>query len=375
MNPLHRFYFWKHERRLKKLNKGYDYQPATPELTAIRFKLLFNLHGIEVAEIPEVKGFESITLHDLNSNDRLLQKLTPEFLIKTANTFGIRIEWPRSGEPNLYEHLHWYKEGLPNFFDDLKDMNFEETYDPFCVVTTQNKFDNTSNEYQPFILMLKKKIDEVGDKDVYKYYLESVWDWHHPPCRLQAKGLATKYYQLTRRMVTIYTTSKDNFHRISEGFIPPEDGLRRLHDISLEEYGVIKLPHMEPYENFEHDAVLEEMKQYGIDSINFSYIDNESRDKSEAEYSESKSKPGRKQSKVKLEIKIRFIQTYQDTINKKEISCAKAAREYFSNLAEKERVILFRSTAEYEPLTYEEAEKRAERTLTEYYAQQKNNKL
>lgn len=369
MNPWHRFLLWQHERELNKLNAGYDYQPATPELTAIRFKQLFNLHGIETAEIPEVKGFESITLYDLNSNDRLLQKLTPEFLHKTADTFGIRIEWLRSGEPELYQHRHWYKDSLPKFFDDLKEMDFEETYDPFCIITTQDKFDLRSSDYQPFILILRKKIAEVGDKDVYKYYLESVWDWHHPPCRLQAKGLATKYYQLTRRMVTIYKTSNDNFHRLSEGYIPPNNGLRRLHDISFEEYGALKLPHMKPYENFEYDAVLEEMKQYCIDGIDFSYIDTESQEKNEADYSENKSKAGRKPSKEKLDIKIRFIQTYQEKINKREISCARAAREYFANLDEKERVLLFRSATEYEPLTYEEAEKRAERTLTEYYAQ------
>jgi hypothetical protein len=372
MNLWHRLLFWLDDRELERLNKGYEYQPATPELTAIRFKQLFNLHGVETSEIPEVKGFESISLHDLNSNDRLLQKLTPDFLRNTAITFGIRIEWLRSGDPVLYHQRQWYKSGLPSFFEDLKDMDFKETYDPFCVITTQDKFDVYSTEYQPFILMLRKKIAEIGDKNVYKYCLESVWHWHHPPCRLQAKGLVTKYYQLTRRIVTIYKTSKDNFHRLSEGFIPPEDGLRQLHDISFEEYGALKLPHMKPYENFEHDAVLEEMKQYGIDSINFTYIDKESQDKSDADYSEKKSRAGRKPSKEKLDIKNKFIQTYLEAINNGEISCARAARTYFSNLDEKERVLLFRSAAEYESLTYEEAEKRAERTLTEYYAQQKN---
>jgi hypothetical protein len=86
-NPWLRLLIWRERARNKKLYEEFDDQPATPELVAQRFKTLFNLHGIETAEIPEIDGFENITLHDLNSDDRLIQKLTPEFLHKTAERF------------------------------------------------------------------------------------------------------------------------------------------------------------------------------------------------------------------------------------------------------------------------------------------------
>jgi hypothetical protein len=81
--------------------------PGTPELFTKRFISLFEMHGIQVTEIPEVNGFESISLYELNSTDRLLQKLTPGFLKTTAEFFGIRIEWLRSGEHSLYQHRFW----------------------------------------------------------------------------------------------------------------------------------------------------------------------------------------------------------------------------------------------------------------------------
>lgn len=109
------YHWWLNQRHLKKIDAEFDHKAATPELTAERFKLLFNRHGVETSEIPEISGFESVSLYDLNSNDRLLQKLTPEFLNKTANFFGVRLEWLRSGEPEMYYKCIWYKYRLKLF--------------------------------------------------------------------------------------------------------------------------------------------------------------------------------------------------------------------------------------------------------------------
>lgn len=373
MNPWHYFLLWLYDRKQGKLNEGYDYEVATPELAANRFRQLFNLHGIETTEIPEIKEFENISLHDLNSNDRLLAKLTPDFLHKTAAYFGVRIEWLRSGEPTLYEHRHWYKDALPNFFEDLKEMNFEETYDPFCVITTQDKFDVHSTEYQPFILMLRKKIAEVGDKDVYKYQLESVWDWHHPPCRLQAKGLATKYYQLTRRMITIYKVDKDTFYKISEGYIPPEAGLHRSHEISFEEYGVVKLPHMVPYENFEQAAVLEEMKGYQIYNINYQYIDFQKQQEIEIKNPVENSKTGRKIDQRKLKLKERFLQQYHHDIQTNQISRSQAAKDFYEGLSPAEEKTLLRSAKDYDDLNDNKLEENIVRTIKDFYREYEKN--
>lgn len=365
------YHWWLNQRHLKKIDAEFDHKSATPELTAERFKLLFNRHGVETSEIPEISGFESISLYDLNSNDRLLQKLTPEFLNKTANLFGVRLEWLRSGEPNMYQHRHWYKSRLSHFFEDLKEIDFEGIYDPFFVITTVDKFDVHATEHQPFILVLRKNITEIGDKDVFKYFMEAVWDWHHPPCRLQAKGLATKYYELTKRMVTIYKTSSDNFHHISEGFIPPEFGLRRNQNISFEQYGTIKLPYGESYEVFEHSAILDEMKFYEIDNIDHTYINVENQVNSEAEFQEKKSKSGRKVDQRKLKVKERFVKEYHYQIESDQISCAKAAREFYDKLNNEEEKLLSRSEKDFQNSTSDELRDKAVRTLTEYYREYK----
>lgn len=374
MKPWDYAFYWWHKRRLAKLNEGYDYEPATPELTARRFKQLFNLHGIEESEIPEIKGFEDISLYDLNSNDRLLQKLTPDYLHKTADLFGVRIEWLRSGEPTLYQHRNWYKSALPNFFEDLKEIDFESIYDPFFIVTTTQKLDVNSREYQPFILVLRKHLSELGDKDLYKYYFGSVWDWHHSPCRLQAKGIATQYYKLTGRLITIYQANKETFHKIKEGYKPPLDGLQQCHNISFEEYGALKLPYMEPYEKDEWDAIIKEMEYYKIDSIKYDYLKKDKTHTSEKAKPSQKVKTGRKPNREKRGLKDRFISQYESKIKSNQISCAQAARDFYDSLGPEEEKLLFRSEKDYQKSTPDELRDNALRTLNRYHREYKANK-
>lgn len=368
LNPLLRLLLWWESVIDKKLYEGFDDQPATPALVAQRFKTLFNLHGIETAEIPEIDGFENITLHDLNSDDRLIQKLTPEFLHKTAERFGIRIEWLRSGEPVLYERRFWYKE-LKNFFEDLKGVDFEETYDPFFIITTREKLDVHDPEYQPFLVVLRKRLATLSEKDVYRYYVETEWDWHHQPCRLQAKALATQYYKLTHRMVTMYITDLASFRKMAEGYLPPNIQLVRNHKISLEEYGALTLDYREPYEQEEFNAIVETLEEYEIDEISYEYASKTYQDSDSSTC--PKRKRGRRPDEKKKEIKDRFLEAYGKAIYRGEISAAKAARDFFATLANEERILLFRSAAEYDEITYEEAVKRVERTLSEYYTNQK----
>lgn len=341
-----------------------DSEAGTTALTAKRFKELFVLHGIEVSEIPEVKGFEDITLYDLHSDDRLLQKLTPTCLEKTAEYFGIEIEWLRSGDSRIYFHRNWYK-NLPNFFEDLKTVGFENIYDPFEIITTVDKFDKNSSEYQPFTLVLKKYMGRIGEKYIYRYYTETLWDWHHLPCRLQAKALATRYYQLTGRMITISKVSNDQLQKIANGYLPPQDIGLKNHRISFEEYGAVKLPHMQPYEIEEFDAIIETIKEYEIDSVLYKY--NSKIEPVEVENKPLKRTAGRKIDKRKLEIKERFIELYHQKIQLGQISRSQAAKDFYEILTPDEEKILLRSAKDHDHLNDNQLEENIVRTIKDYY--------
>ena len=286
----------------------------------------------------------------------------------TAEFFGVRIEWLRSGEPDLYQHKHWYK-NLNQFFEDLKDIDFDKVYDPFEIITIHDQFDIHSNEYQPFRLILKKHMAEIDDKDIFKFYVESEWDWHHPPCRLQAKAIATKYYQLTHRMIPIYKVDKDTFKRISHGYITPEFSKTKNHKVSFEEYGALNFSHInEPYENEEREAIVSEMEYYKIEGINYKYVNKADTEESKNNTAKLSKKSGRKPSKEKREIKDRFVSEYEQRINQGEISADQAARDFYNGLTPEEERLLFRSKKDYDNATNDELTDRAERTLSDYYA-------
>lgn len=347
--------------------------PVTPELISKRFISLFEMHGIKISEIPEIKGFESISLYELNSTDRLLQKLTPDFLKKTADFFGIRIEWLRSGEPDLYHHRFWYK-NLTEFFEDLKEIDFNQIYDPFEIITINDTFDVHLDSYQPFILVLKKHIAEIDDREVFRFYVELEWDWHHAPCRLQAKALATKYYELTHRMIPIYKVDRDTFKQLSNRYITPETEKTKNHKVSFEEFGALDFNYFDgPYEKEERDAVLEEMKEYKIDSINYQYIDEENEPATNETDKVKNSKAGRKPDLGKRELKERFIEMYHQKIQINKISRNQAAAEFYQYLSPDEEKILLRSTKNYDHLNENKLEELITRTIKEYYRDYERN--
>lgn len=265
-----KFILWLYRKELDDSYIDEHAGESTPEGIIKRVKLLFKLHGVEEAEIPEI--YPEITLPDLQTDSLLLQKLTPDFLKKLSDFFQIRIEWLRSGEPCLFETRGWYKDQTVNFFEDLKSADFARDYNPFEIVTTKDKFNIQDPEHQPFILVIRVPVGYIDGRVIYRYMMESEWHWHHAPCRLGAKAIATRYYQLTHRMIPIYTVSKDNFKKLSAQLVTPYFDKKRNHEVSFEEYGALRFPHLEPYENHEYEAVIQELKDRRLDSCSYDYL-------------------------------------------------------------------------------------------------------
>jgi len=67
-------------------------KPIVKENTvSSRFVQLFEEHGVHRNQIPRFFG-NGLTLADIETNTKLLPKLTPEFLQAAADLFAIRIE-------------------------------------------------------------------------------------------------------------------------------------------------------------------------------------------------------------------------------------------------------------------------------------------
>ena len=271
MSLKDKFILWWYRNELDESYIDEYAEEPTVDVLVKRVKLLFKLHGVSETEIPEV--YPKITFKDLSENALLLDKLTPEFLNELAEFFDIRVDWLRSGEPSLFYPRYWYKDKTKGFFEDLKKVDFKVEHNPFEIITTEEKFDFRSEAYQPFILVVKVPIAQIDDRTIYRYLVGSEWHWQHATCRLGAKAIATRYYQLTGRMIFIYTTTKDNFKKLSAQLITPNFNKMMNHHMSFEEYGALKFRHLKvPYENFEYAEVAQEVKQLGLELIQYDYL-------------------------------------------------------------------------------------------------------
>lgn len=210
-------------------------EPPTPQLVAKRFRQLFIDHGIEETRIPRI--FPKISLDDLQSDNLLIKKLTPELINEVAELFKVRSEWLEGVDDTIYYHQSCYKRP-DKFFEFLKTIKYDEMGFPFRVITPVEKFDYKDGTRQPFSILFVEKIAELGDEDIHRYYLDTGWAWDHWTCRIQLKAMALLYWKHIKHPITLYTVPRDTYFEIENLQKIPYPYLRGslISDPSIEDY-------------------------------------------------------------------------------------------------------------------------------------------
>jgi hypothetical protein len=344
----------------------------TPQLVAKRFRQLFIDHGVEETRIP--RFFPKITLEDLQSDSLLIKKLTPELINEVAKLFNVRSEWLEGVDNTIYLAQSCYKQPA-DFFTFLKTIKFGKSDFPFRVISSVEKFDYKDDSRQPFSIVYVEKIAELGDDNIYRYYLDAGWSWSHRKCRMQLKAMALLYWRDVKRPITFYKVPHDIYLQIEELQLIPYPYLKGplVSDPSVEDYisdpqfsGVAK-------EYDELPAVLEYIQVNNLSELTIP--------KSTIDLSKTIEKAGTKQAKVikggraknqlLSEIKELFLIQYSDRILKDEISSRQAAFEFYDSLNEDQEIILSRSARDYEKASPDERRMNAMRTLTGHFSKNK----
>lgn len=207
----------------------------TPQLVAKRFRQLFIDHGVEETRIP--RFFPKITLEDLQSDSLLIKKLTPELINEVAQLFNVRSEWLEGVDNTIYLSQTCYKQP-EDFFTFLKTIKYGKSDFPFRVISSVEKFDYKDDSRQPFSIVYVEKIAELGDDNIYRYYLDAGWSWSHRPCRMQLKAMALLYWRDVKRPITFYKVPYDIYLQIEELQLIPYPYLKGslVSDPSVEDY-------------------------------------------------------------------------------------------------------------------------------------------
>ena len=141
---------------------------AEASTVSSRFVDLFENHGVHRNQIPRFFG-NGLTLNDVETNKKLLPKLTPEILQAAAKLFAIRIEWLEGVDKQIYEIHDFYKQPKA-YADFLHRLNAGDDHRVIAKLVWST---DTSHE-QDAVLVLEEQFEYLGDESVVRYHISDI---------------------------------------------------------------------------------------------------------------------------------------------------------------------------------------------------------
>ena len=157
--------------RVKNLFKSHSNPSSdSKELVSTRLVQLYEAHGVHRNQIPKVIG-QGLTLHDVSTDERLLEKLTDKILSSTCQLFGINRDWLDGASDEIYPTYNFYKcpAKFEVFLSSLLAKSGSDCLDG--VLLSVDKVDCRIES----VLILQETIDSINEKPYYRYYLCSGW--------------------------------------------------------------------------------------------------------------------------------------------------------------------------------------------------------
>jgi hypothetical protein len=210
-------------------------------IVAQRFVQAFVDHGVEAAQIPRL--LVQVTLDDLQSPSKLLAALTPEVLDKTAQLFGIRVQWLEGVDDEIYDYQAVYKHPatLLEHLGKVRATRAETLDSPLRVLTTHMHLERTDQRHQLLAPVLVERIAELGEQDICRYRVyRDGFDWSYPPTRIELKAIAHVIFTTLHTPIPLFVVSKKHMDDLLEGKMIPRRFLEgcQITNPSLEDYAL-----------------------------------------------------------------------------------------------------------------------------------------
>lgn len=301
-----------------------------------RFFELFKAHDVEPSQIPRV--FPKLTLKDLATPESLINQLTPDLIDEAATLFNVRSEWLEGIDGAIYEFSSYYKQPK-EFLDFFSKLNIDTHYCPVRLLTCANKLDYQSASSQPVLLVVLEKISELGESHIYRFHLDSEWDWSHSPCRLQLKAITKILFKTYGLTVPIFKTNREQFELIANraAFPNPYVSGGLCTDPSLEDFVLASAYSVVAKETEELPKVDEYIEKHHLSdfiALEKPHKITEENESRHGNIKEAISEMNSKNAKAKYLLldkhKDQFKTFYKDNSYKNK---SQAARDYFTNLS------------------------------------------
>ncbi|HUW20693.1 MAG TPA: hypothetical protein VMW16_15455 [Sedimentisphaerales bacterium] len=212
-------------------------------IVARRFLQAFEGHGLKVSQIPRL--LPQIKLEDPQSQTKLLAALTPEILDKTAQLFGIRVQWLEGVDDEIYDYQAVYKRPatlLEHLAKIRRDGNEGQGLEfPLRVLTTVKQLDRNDQRQQLLAPVLVERFADLGDLSICRYHVyRDGFDWSYPPARIELKAIAHVIYSTLHVPIPLFVVSEKDMEDILEGRTIPRRFLEgcQITSPSLEDYAL-----------------------------------------------------------------------------------------------------------------------------------------
>lgn len=244
--------------------------PSTAALTAGRFFLLFQAHGVAPTQIPRL--FPDLPLGTLANPESLLTALSPALIDQVATFFGVRPEWLDGVDNVIYDYRSCYKQPreLLTVLRAVVSRGGPLYHFTLRAVTTAKPLNRHDQSEQPLALILVEPIAELGEETVFRYHVyRDVFDWSHPPCRYQLKATAQLAFRHLRCQVPLFVISKPEMSALVGGTLIPHKLLDRclLTTPSLEDYALSLRESGAAQETDELPEVQKFIQDYDLESV------------------------------------------------------------------------------------------------------------
>jgi hypothetical protein len=140
------------------------------ESVASRYVRLLENHGVNRNQIPAFMK-NGLTLSDIKSDERLLEKLSDEILDDVCEKFSVRREWLDCAESLIYERHYFYKnpKEFSTFLDGLTEKNPDGALVGVLISPQENKLPSSA------VIIMQETIGYIGEKVIYRYHLCADW--------------------------------------------------------------------------------------------------------------------------------------------------------------------------------------------------------
>ena len=232
---------------------------------AERFLQLFQDHNVMLTQIPRL--IPEVTLEKLKDAESLLSVLTPDVLEKTAKLFQIKLNWLEGETKTIFNCYYCYK-NPQKFFEDSKTLKIAEFERPMIAFCAVSKLNNKSGKDQKIILVQRERCAKLGEKIIYRYRICEGFLWGYWKSRIELKAVMRVWYKKYKIPVPIFQIDEKILEGIEEGYIVPEQYIRRnkrFNTDGLEDFSLSLEEDRLSKESDELPTVLEYIEDYQLE--------------------------------------------------------------------------------------------------------------